>query len=96
MRIQAGWNFRKGQQAIAFRKLDPTAHLTLKHNQLTSERGILSLKPADRRGLTFADEEPSALSAALLLPLFGQQPGILGRVRPARVVCAENLVRLIR
>ena len=42
MRIQAGWNFRKGQQAIAFRKLDPTAHLTLKHNQLTSERGIFA------------------------------------------------------
>src|ERR1700741_1373118 len=36
------------EQAIAVRKLDPTAHLTLKRNQLTSERGILSLKPADR------------------------------------------------
>jgi len=29
-------------------KFDPAAHLALKHNQLTSERGILSLKPADR------------------------------------------------
>jgi hypothetical protein len=38
----------KEEQAIAVRELDPTAHLTLKHNQLTSERGILSLKPADR------------------------------------------------
>ena len=36
------------EQAIAVRELDPTAHVTLKHNQLTSERGILSLKPADR------------------------------------------------
>ena len=36
------------EQAIAVRELDPTAHLALKHNQLTSERGILSLKPADR------------------------------------------------
>jgi hypothetical protein len=36
------------EQAIGVRKLDPTAHLTLKHDQLTSERGVLSLKPADR------------------------------------------------
>jgi hypothetical protein len=36
------------EQAIAVRKLDPTAHLTLKHDQLTSERSILSLKSADR------------------------------------------------
>ena len=36
------------EQAIAVGELDPTAHLALKHNQLTSERGILSLKPADR------------------------------------------------
>ena len=36
------------EQAIAVRELDPTAHLALKYNQLTSERGILSLKPADR------------------------------------------------
>src|SRR5215831_3929060 len=36
------------EQAIAVRKLDPTAHLALKHDQLTSERGVLSLKPADR------------------------------------------------
>jgi hypothetical protein len=36
------------EQAIAVRKLDPTAHLALKHNQLTSERSVLSLKPADR------------------------------------------------
>ena len=36
------------EQAIAVRELDPTAHLALKHNQLTSERGILSLKPTDR------------------------------------------------
>jgi hypothetical protein len=35
------------EQAIAVRELDRTAHLALKHNQLTSERGILSLKPAD-------------------------------------------------
>src|SRR5262249_18578087 len=34
--------------AIAVGELDPTAHLTFKHDQLTSERGILSLKPADR------------------------------------------------
>jgi hypothetical protein len=37
-----------GKQPIAVRELDPTAHLALEHNQLTSERGILSLKPADR------------------------------------------------
>src|SRR5690348_5342382 len=36
------------EQAIAVRELDPTTHLALKHNQLTSERSILSLKPADR------------------------------------------------
>ena len=36
------------EQAIAIRELDPTEHLALKHDQLTSERGILSLEPADR------------------------------------------------
>jgi hypothetical protein len=36
------------EQAIAVRELDPTTHLALKHNQLTSKRGILSLKSADR------------------------------------------------
>jgi hypothetical protein len=36
------------EQAIAVRELDPTAHLTLKYDQLTSERSVLSLKPADR------------------------------------------------
>ena len=36
------------EQLIAVRELDPAAHLALQHNQLTSERGILSLKPADR------------------------------------------------
>jgi hypothetical protein len=34
---------------IAVRELDPTAHLALKHHQLTSERGIPSLKSADRQ-----------------------------------------------
>ena len=33
-----------GEQAIAVCELDPTAHLALKHNQLASERGILSLE----------------------------------------------------
>jgi hypothetical protein len=36
------------EQAIAVREEHPTAQLALKHNQLTSERGILSLKSADR------------------------------------------------
>src|SRR5262249_1244267 len=36
------------EQAIAVRELDPTAHLALKHDQLTPERGILSLESADR------------------------------------------------
>jgi hypothetical protein len=36
------------EQAIAVRELDPTAHLALKYDQLTSERSVLSLKPADR------------------------------------------------
>jgi hypothetical protein len=36
------------QQAIAVRKLNPPAHLALKHDQLPSERSIRSLKPADR------------------------------------------------
>jgi hypothetical protein len=36
------------EQPIAVRELDPTVHLALKDNQLTSERGILSLQPADR------------------------------------------------
>jgi hypothetical protein len=36
------------EQAIAVRELDPTAHLALKHNQVTSERRILSLESADR------------------------------------------------
>ena len=36
------------EQPIVVRELDAAAHLALKHNQLTSERGILSLKPADR------------------------------------------------
>ena len=35
------------EQPIAVRELDPTAHLALKYNQLTSQRGILSLKLAD-------------------------------------------------
>jgi hypothetical protein len=41
------YNCRKNRRSL-FVKLDPTAHLALKYNQLTSERGILSLKPADR------------------------------------------------
>jgi hypothetical protein len=36
------------EQAIAVRELDPTAHLALKHHQLTPKRGILSLESADR------------------------------------------------
>jgi hypothetical protein len=32
------------EQAIAVSELNPTAHLALKHHQLTSERGILSLE----------------------------------------------------
>ena len=32
------------EQPIAVRELDPTAHLALKPNQLTSERGILCFK----------------------------------------------------
>jgi hypothetical protein len=39
------------EQAITVRELDPTSHLALKHNQLTSQRGILSLKPAVARGI---------------------------------------------
>jgi hypothetical protein len=35
------------EQPIAVRELDPTAHLALKYNQLTSQCGILSLKLAD-------------------------------------------------
>jgi hypothetical protein len=38
----------KEEQAIAVRELNPTAHLALKHDQLMSERSILSLKSADR------------------------------------------------
>jgi hypothetical protein len=36
------------EKAIAVRELDPTAHLALKHDQLTSECSVLRLKPADR------------------------------------------------
>jgi hypothetical protein len=36
------------EKAIAVREQDPTTHLALKHHHLTSEGGILSLKPADR------------------------------------------------
>jgi hypothetical protein len=36
------------EQPIAVRELDPTAHLALQHDQLTSERGIVSLESADR------------------------------------------------
>src|SRR5262249_61804062 len=36
------------EQPIAVRELDPTAHLALQHDQLTSERGILSLESDDR------------------------------------------------
>jgi hypothetical protein len=36
------------EQAITVRELDPTADLALKHDQLTSERSVLSLKSADR------------------------------------------------
>src|SRR5215469_8395387 len=36
------------EQAIAVDELDPTADLALKHDQLMSERSILSLKSADR------------------------------------------------
>ena len=32
------------EQAIAVRKVDATAHLSLQHNQLTSKRGVLCLK----------------------------------------------------
>jgi hypothetical protein len=35
------------EQPIAVRELDPTAHLALQHDQLTSERGIVSLESAD-------------------------------------------------
>jgi hypothetical protein len=31
------------EQSIAIREPNPTTHLALKHNQLTSKRGILSL-----------------------------------------------------
>jgi hypothetical protein len=37
-----------GGQPIGVRELDPTAQLASKHNQLTSQRGILSLESADR------------------------------------------------
>jgi hypothetical protein len=40
------YNWRS--QAIAVREEHPTAHLALKHHQLTSKRSILSLEPADR------------------------------------------------
>ena len=36
------------EQAITVRELDPTADLALKHDQLTSERSVLTLKSADR------------------------------------------------
>jgi hypothetical protein len=36
------------EQAIAVGELDPTSHLAPQHDQLPSERGVLSLKPADR------------------------------------------------
>ena len=36
------------EQAIAVREAHPTTHLALKHDQLMSKRGILSLEPADR------------------------------------------------
>jgi hypothetical protein len=36
-----------GRTGDAVREAHPTAHLALKHNQLTSERGILSHKSAD-------------------------------------------------
>ncbi len=39
------------EQAIAIRELDPTAHLALKHNQLTSERSVLS-RLIDLKGKT--------------------------------------------
>jgi hypothetical protein len=36
------------EQAIVVREVDPTAHLTLQHDQLMSECGILCFKPALR------------------------------------------------
>jgi hypothetical protein len=36
------------EQPIAVREGDATAHLTLQHDQLMSERGILCFKPALR------------------------------------------------
>jgi hypothetical protein len=47
----AVWKFRRRcspEQAIAVRELDPTAHLALKDNQLTSQHGILSLESVGR------------------------------------------------
>jgi hypothetical protein len=41
------YNWKK-KQPIAVRELDPTRHPALQHDQLTSERGILSLESADR------------------------------------------------
>ena len=47
------------EQAIPMRELDSTAHPTPQHNQLVSERGMLSLKPGLRlewRGQDSQDE----------------------------------------
>ena len=41
------YNWMKNGRSL-FVNWDPTTHLALKHNQLTSKRGILSLKSADR------------------------------------------------
>ena len=48
------------EQAIAVRELDPTAYLTLQHNQLLPQRNILCFKSAlglEERGTQAQEQE---------------------------------------
>jgi hypothetical protein len=72
----------KEEQAIGVGKLDPTAHLAMKHDQLTSERSILSLKPTDRperRTNSLIHKSQGSEYPAVVIPIMTQHYAMLQR-----------------
>jgi hypothetical protein len=72
----------KKEQAIGVGKLDPTAHLAMKHDQLTSERSILSLKPTDRperRTNSLIHKSQGSEYPAVVIPIMTQHYAMLQR-----------------
>ena len=72
----------KEEQAIGVGKLDPTAHLAMKHDQLMSERSILSLKPTDRperRTNSLIHKSEGSEYPAVVIPIMTQHYAMLQR-----------------